>query len=199
MPGVEVKLLDDGELLMRGGNVTVAGYYKEPGKTAETFDADGWLHSGDIAEVDADGFIKIVDRKKEIIITAGGKNIAPSNLEGLLKQHPLVGQACVVGDRKPFISALIVLDPEVAPTWAAKNGIEFSGIEDLARNDRLLAEVQRAVDSANQHVSRVESIKKFVILPIEWTPDSEELTPTLKLKRRVIHKKYAQEIEALYA
>jgi long-chain acyl-CoA synthetase len=198
MPGVEVKLLDDGELLMRGGNVTVAGYYKEPGKTAETFDADGWLHSGDIAEIDADGFIKIVDRKKEIIITAGGKNIAPSNLEGLLKQHPLVGQACVVGDRKPFISALIVLDPEVAPTWAAKNGIEFSGIEDLAGNERVLAEVQRAVDSANQHVSRVESIKRFVILPIEWTPDSEELTPTLKLKRRVIHKKYAQEIEALY-
>jgi long-chain acyl-CoA synthetase len=104
----------------------------------------------------------------------------------------------VVGDRKPFISALIVLDPEVAPTWAAKNGIEFSGIEDLAGNDRVLAEVQRAVDSANQHVSRVESIKKFVILPIEWTPDSEELTPTLKLKRRVIHKKYAQDIEALY-
>jgi long-chain acyl-CoA synthetase len=199
MPGVEVKLLDDGELLMRGGNITLAGYYKELAKTAETFDDEGWLHSGDIAEIDAEGFIKIVDRKKEIIITAGGKNIAPSNLEGLLKQHPLIGQACVVGDRKPFISALIVLDPEVAPGWAAKNGIEFSGIDDLAGDGRVTTEIQNAVDSANQHVSQAESIKKFVILPTEWTPDSEELTPTLKLKRRVIHKKYEQEIESLYA
>jgi long-chain acyl-CoA synthetase len=199
MPGVEVKLLEDGELLMRGGNVTVAGYYREPDVSAETFDEDGWLHTGDIAEIDGDGFIKIVDRKKEIIITAGGKNIAPSNLEGLLKQHPLVGQACVVGDRKPFISALIVLDSEVVPGWATANGIDVTGVESLARNERVIAEIQSAVDSANEHVSRVESIKKFVILPAEWTPDSEELTPTLKLKRRVIHKKYADEIESLYA
>jgi long-chain acyl-CoA synthetase len=199
MPGVEIKLLEDGELLMRGGNITTSGYYKEPEKTKETFDDDGWLHSGDIASVDKDGFVKIVDRKKELIITAGGKNIAPSNLEGLLKQHPLVGQACAIGDRKPYVAALIVLDAEVVPSWAAKNRIVYESIEDFTRKDRVVAEIQTAVDAANQHVSQVERVKRFVILPTEWTPDSDELTPTLKLKRRVIHEKYASEIEELYA
>jgi long-chain acyl-CoA synthetase len=196
--GVEIKLLEDGELLMRAGNVS-PGYYKEPEKTAETFDENGWLHSGDIATIDDEGFVSIVDRKKELIITAGGKNVSPSNLEGLLKQHPLISQACVVGDRKPFIGALIVLDAEIAPSWAKDNGIDHRGIEDLAGNERVIAEVQGAVDSANEQVSRVEAIKRFTILPTEWTPDGDELTPTLKLKRRVIHDKYAREIEELYA
>ena len=135
MPGVEVRLADDGELLIRGGNVA-AGYYKEPEQTAETFDADGWLHTGDIATIDADGFVSIVDRKKELIITAGGKNISPANLEALLKRHPLVGQACVVGDRRPYLAALIVLDGEVAPGWAAQNGVAVRRPRDDSRGNR---------------------------------------------------------------
>ena len=198
LPGVEVRLAEDGEVLVRGGNVA-AGYYKDPEKTAETFDEKGWLHTGDVGEIDGDGFLKIVDRKKELIITAGGKNISPANLENLLKRHPLVGQAAVIGDERPFVSALIVLDGDVAPGWAKKNGIQFTGLAGLAQEPRVRDEVQRAVDDANQHVSRVESIRKFAILPTEWTVDSEELTPTLKLKRRVIHQKYTDEIESMYA
>jgi long-subunit acyl-CoA synthetase (AMP-forming) len=198
MPGVEVKLGDDGEVLIRGGNVA-AGYYKEPEKTAQTFDTDGWLHTGDIGEIDSDGFLKIVDRKKELIITAGGKNISPANLEGLLKTHPLVGQACAIGDQRPYVSALIVLDAELAPGWAAQNGVTFTDVASFSREPRVVAEIQKAVDEANQHVSNVERIKRFTILPTEWTVDSEELTPTLKLKRRVIHHKYTDEIDDLYA
>ncbi len=198
LPGVEVRLAEDGEVLVRGGNVT-PGYYKAAEQTAETFDADGWLHTGDVGELDADGFLRIVDRKKELIITAGGKNISPANLEALLKQHPLVGQAAVIGDRRPYVAALIVLDGEVAPGWAKENGVAFTDIAPFAGSDRVRAEIQRAVDDANQHVSNVEAIKRFTVLPTEWTVDSEELTPTLKLKRRVVNQKYAAEIEALYA
>jgi long-chain acyl-CoA synthetase len=198
IPGVEVKLADDGEILVRGGNVC-PGYYNDPEKTAETFDADGWLHTGDIGTIGSDGYVRVIDRKKELIITAGGKNISPANLESLLKQHPLIGQACVVGDRKPFVSALVALDAEVAQGWAASNGLAFGTIVDFSREPRVHAEIQKAVDDANQHVSQVEQIKKFTILPTEWTVDSEELTPTLKLKRRVIHEKYAEEIESLYS
>ncbi len=197
LPGVEVSLADDGEILIRGGNVT-AGYYKEEDKTAETFDADGWLHTGDIGSIDPDGFVRVVDRKKELIVTAGGKNISPANLELLLKRHPLVGQACAIGDLRPFVSALVVLDPEAAPAWAKQHGLPSVSVEDLARDERVVAEVQRAVDDANEHVSQVERVKKFVILPAEWTVASEELTPTLKLKRRVIVEKYATEIESIY-
>jgi long-chain acyl-CoA synthetase len=197
LPGVELRFEDDGELLIRGGVVT-AGYYKDPEKTAETFDTDGWLHTGDIATIDGDGFVKIVDRKKELLITAGGKNISPANLEALLKAHPLISQACVVGDQRPYPAALIVLDGEVAPSWAASNGVSFDAIGSFAAEPRVVAEIQGAVDDANQHVSQVERIKRFTILPTEWTVDSEELTPTLKLKRRVIKEKYAEEIESLY-
>ena len=197
LPGVEVRVAEDGEVLIRGGNVA-AGYYKDDEKTLEAFDRDGWLHTGDLGEIDRDGYLKIVDRKKELIITAGGKNISPANLEGLLKRHPLVGQACVIGDARPFVSALIVLDGEVAPGWARKNGIEFTDVADLAREPRVRAEIQLAVDEANQHVSRAEAVRKFTVLPTEWTVNSEELTPTLKLKRRVITQKYADDIEALY-
>ena len=197
-PGIEMKVASDGEVLLRGGNL-MRGYYKDPEKTAETIDAEGWLHTGDVGEVDSDGYLRIIDRKKELIITAGGKNISPANLEALLKQHPLVGQACVIGDRRPYVSALIVLDPEVAPVWAHKAGTPFTSVAELASNPAVRAEIQKAVDECNRHVSQVEAIKRFTILQSDWTPDTDELTPTLKLKRRVISQKYAAEIENMYA
>lgn len=196
IPGVEVKLADDGELLVRGGNVT-AGYYKEPELTRETFDAEGWLHSGDIATIDEQGYIRIVDRKKEIIITAGGKNIAPSNIENMLKQKPLVGQACVIGDRRPFVSALIVLDPETTLAWAQQNDLP-ADLSVLAQHPKVQSVVQGYIDEVNQGLSQVERIKKFTIVPHEWTIDSGELTPTMKMKRRVVHEKYANLIEQMY-
>jgi len=196
IPGVEVKIAEDGELLVRGGNVT-AGYYKEPELTRQTFDEEGWLHSGDIATIDEEGYIRIVDRKKEIIITAGGKNIAPSNIENMLKQKPLVGQACVIGDRRPFVSALIVLDPETTTAWAQQNDLP-ADLSVLAQHPKLLSVVQGYVDEVNQNLSQVEKIKKFVIVPQEWTIDSGELTPTMKMKRRVVHEKYADLIEQMY-
>ncbi|MFY9587941.1 MAG: AMP-binding protein, partial [Actinomycetota bacterium] len=196
-PGVEVKLADDGEILARGGNV-MAGYYKDPEKTAETIDADGWVRTGDIGAVDEDGYFSIVDRKKELIITAGGKNISPANIENLLKDHLIIGQACVIGDRRAYLTALIVLDPDVAPAWAASKGIKAATLAELASHPDVLAEVQTAVDQANERVARVENIRKFTVLPAEWTAESEELTPTLKLKRRVITTKYADDIEAMY-
>ncbi|MGH9036006.1 MAG: AMP-dependent synthetase/ligase, partial [Acidimicrobiia bacterium] len=198
IPGQELKLLDDGEVCCRGGNV-FPGYLKDPERTAECLDPDGWLHSGDIGVVDEDGYVTIVDRKKELIITAGGKNISPANLEAALKSFPLIGQACALGDGRAFMAALIVLDPDVAPAWAKANGIEASNLAELAAHPAVVAEVQRCIDEANQRFSQVEKIKKFTILPAEWPPDSEELTPTMKLKRRGVLTKYAEEIEALYA
>jgi long-chain acyl-CoA synthetase len=198
LPGVEVKLAEDGELLVRGPNVT-KGYYKDPELTAETFDEDGWLHSGDVCEIDEDGYLKVVDRKKEIIITAGGKNIAPSNLENTLKEHPLIGQAAVIGDRRKFVSALIVLDSEVAPGWAQQQGLSGKSVAELAEEPAVREEIQKAIDETNKGFSQVEQIKRFTILPAEWTAESEELTPTLKLKRRVIEQKYADDIDRLYA
>jgi len=197
-PGIEMKIDSDGEVLLRGGNL-MRGYYKEPEKTAETIDAEGWLHTGDVGEIDADGYLRIIDRKKELIITAGGKNISPANLEALLKQHPLVGQAAVIGDRRPYVSALIVLDPEVGPVWARKAGIPFTSMEDLSRHPAVREEIQKAVDESNRHVSNVEGVKRFTILPADWTPETDELTPTLKLKRRVITQKYADAIEDMYS
>jgi len=198
MPGVEVRLGEDGELLVRGGNVMV-GYYKEPGKTADIIDADGWVHSGDIAEPGANGQFKIVDRKKELIITSAGKNISPANLEALAKSSPIIGQAVAVGDGRNFISVLVVLDPQVAPPWAKARGIEASSMAGLTEHQLVVDEIRRALTEANAHLSRVEQFKRFTILPTEWSPESEELTPTMKLKRRVIHSKYQPQIEAMYA
>lgn len=195
--GTEVKLAEDGELMMRGGNVT-AGYFKRPEDTAETFLDDGWLVTGDIAEIDQDGFVSIVDRKKELIITAGGKNIAPTKLEGIIKNHPLIGQVCVIGDRRKYLTALVVLDTDMAPPWAERQGLTFENMAAFSQLPVVQAEVQKAVDEANEHVARVEQLKKFIILPDEWTPETDELTPTLKLKRRVIHEKYSDTIDALY-
>ena len=197
LAGTEVKLADDGELMMRGGNVT-AGYFKRPEDTAETFLADGWLVTGDIAEIDSDGFVSIVDRKKELIITAGGKNIAPTKLEGMIKNHPLIGQVCVIGDRRKYLTALIVLDGDMAPPWAERQGLTFTDMAEFSALPEVQAEIQNSVDEANEHVARVEQLKKFTILPDEWTPETDELTPTLKLKRRVILEKYSEAIDALY-
>jgi long-subunit acyl-CoA synthetase (AMP-forming) len=197
LPGVEVKLGADGELLTRGGNLMV-GYYKAPDQTAEAIDHDGWLHSGDIATVDADGYYRIVDRKKELIITAGGKNVSPANLESLIKHHPLIGQAVALGDGRKFISALIVLAPDVATGWARSHGIEATSMAALAKHPDVVAAVAKAIADANSKVSKAEQVKRFMILGAEWTAESEELTPTLKLKRRVVDSKYAGEINAIY-
>jgi long-chain acyl-CoA synthetase len=198
LPGVEVKLGDDGELLVRGGNVMV-GYYREPAKTADIIDADGWVHSGDIAEMGPNGQFRIIDRKKELIITSAGKNISPSNLESLAKSSPIIGQAVAVGDARNFISVLVVLDPQVAPAWAKAHGVEATSMADLSEHAAVVDEIRRALTVANTHLSRVEQFKRFTVLPTEWSPESEELTPTMKLKRRVIHNKYQPQIDAMYA
>ncbi len=197
IPGMEVELADDGEVIARGGNV-FQGYLKQPDKTAETI-VDGWLHSGDIGEIDDEGYLKIVDRKKELIITSGGKNISPANLEAALKMIPLVGQACAIGDQRKFCSALLVLDPEATPMWAAANGKAGMSLAELAADPDVVAAVQAGVDEANQQFAQVEQIKKFVLIGEEWLPDSDVLTPTSKLKRRGIHARYAEAIESLYA
>jgi long-chain acyl-CoA synthetase len=197
-PGVEVFLSDDGEVVCRGGNV-FAGYLDDPAKTADALDGDGTFHSGDIGVIDDDGYLRIVDRKKELIITAGGKNISPANLEAALKTIPAIGQACTVGDQRPFVSALVVLDPEVAPVWFAERGVEAGSLAELAADERARDELQRAVDQVMTRFSNVERVKKVTVLSDEWLPDGDELTPTSKLKRRSILAKYADRIDALYA
>ncbi len=197
-PGVEMKLAEDGEILFRASTCT-PGYLNRPEATAELLDADGWLATGDIGEVDEDGFLRVVDRKKEIIITAGGENIAPSMIENLLKEHPLVGQALAYGDKRPYVVALITLDGEVAPVWAATRGIEGGDLAALAAHPLVREEIEKAVADANSRLARVQQVKKFALLTSEWTAESEELTPTLKLKRKVVHGKYGAEIESLYA
>jgi long-chain acyl-CoA synthetase len=198
-PGVELKLAEDGELLMRS-EVVMSGYRNAPDKTREAIDDDGWLHTGDIAEIDDDGFVKIVDRKKELIINAAGKNMSPANIESEVKTaSPLIGQAICIGDQRPYNVALITLDPDVAPGFAQQNGIEDASFENLATEEKVTAAVQVGVDRANEHLARVEQIKKFRILPTDWEPGGDELTPTMKLKRKPIQEKYADVIEELYA
>jgi long-chain acyl-CoA synthetase len=198
LPGVELVLADDGEVCFRGGNA-FRGYLRDEEKTREAIDDEGWVHTGDIGELDADGYLRIVDRKKELIITAGGKNISPANIESQLKSYPLIGQAAVIGDRRKFLSALIVLDPEVAPAWASQHGVAFDSFADLATAPEVRAEVERNIDDANRHFSKTEGIKRFTIVPEDWLPDSDVMTPTMKLKRRGVHERYADEIEAMYA
>jgi long-chain acyl-CoA synthetase len=198
-PGVEAKLADDGELLVRGEFVML-GYRGAPEKTAETLDGDGWLHTGDIAEIDADGYIKLIDRKKEIIINAAGKNMSPANIEATIKSgSPLIGQACCIGDARPYNTALIVLDADFAPPWAAQHGLEGRSLEELAREPQVIEAVQAGIDLANTHLARVEQIKKFTIVRDDWLPGGDELTPTMKLKRRPISAKYEAEIDRMYA
>jgi len=197
VPGVEVKIADDGEILTRGP-LNTPGYLNLPEQTAGLLDADGWLHTGDIGSIDSDGFLSVVDRKKELIITSGGENISPAAIENLLVAHPLIGQALAFGDRRKFIVALLVLDGEVAPAWAKARGVEASSLAELAENPAVIAAVGQAVTAANEHLARVQQVKRWQLLPVEWTSESEELTPTFKLKRRVIHHKYADVIDALY-
>ena len=197
LPGTEVKVAEDGELLIRSETV-FQGYYKDPEATAEVLGADGWLRTGDIAEIDADGFIKITDRKKDIIVTAGGKNVAPQNLENDLKASKYISQAMVVGDRQPYIAALITLDPDALPAWAAERGLPIE-LERLAGEEQVRELIQGVVDTVNADRSRYEQIKRFTILPRDFTMDDDELTPTLKLKRRVVKSHFGGELEELYA
>ena len=196
IPGCDVVTADDGEVLCRGGNV-FEGYFEHPDKTAETI-IDGWLHSGDIGEIDADGYLRIVDRKKELIITSGGKNISPANLEAALKTIPLIGQAAAIGDNRKFCSAILVLDPESAKVWARGHDKSNASLVDLATDPEVVAEVQLGVDLINKQFAQVEQIKKFTLVGEEWLPDSDMLTPTSKLKRRGVAARYANEIEAMY-
>jgi long-subunit acyl-CoA synthetase (AMP-forming) len=199
LPGIEVRLANDGELLIRAAT-TMRGYRLDPDQTAEAIDSDGWLHTGDIAQIDDDGHLRIVDRKKELIINAAGKNMSPANIEAALKSSsPLIGQCICVGDRRPCNVALIVLDPDAAVAFAREHGLEQTAIAALADNDEVHAAVGAAVEQANQTLARVEQIKRFAILDGDWLPDGDELTPTMKLKRKPIQKKYAAEIDALYS
>ncbi|HEX8856945.1 MAG TPA: AMP-dependent synthetase/ligase [Thermoleophilaceae bacterium] len=194
LPGVEAKVAEDGELLLKGSNI-FKGYFKNEQATKETLE-DGWLHTGDLATIDEDGYIYITGRKKDIIITAGGKNITPANLENGLKQNRWISQAVVVGDRRPYLVALITLDPEEVPAFAEMHGLEPAQVRD---SEQMRAEIQKTVDKVNDEVGRVEQIKKFTILPHDLSQETGELTPTLKVKRNVVAEKCAGDIESLYA
>lgn len=196
--GMEVRIAEDGEILVRGP-LTTPGYLNRPDLTAGLIDADGWLRTGDIGAADADGFVSVTDRKKELIITAGGENIAPAGVENVLVAHPLIGQALAYGDRRPYVVALLTLDGEVAPAWARARGITVDSLAALASDPAVLAEVAAGVAAANNRLARVQQVKRWRLLPVEWTAETEELTPTLKLKRRVVHAKYADVIDSLYA
>src|SRR3989440_292605 len=198
-PGCEIKIADDGEVLLKSEFVMM-GYRNLPDKTAEAIDDDAWLHTGDIGELDDDGYLRLVDRKKEIIINAAGKNMSPANIEAAVKTaSPLIGQAICIGDRRPYNTALIVLDADFAPQWAAQQGVEGSSLEELAAAPEMIEAVQGGIDEANTHLARVEQIKKVTIVRGDWLPGGDELTPTMKLKRKPIAEKYAAEIEAMYA
>ncbi|GIE33905.1 long-chain acyl-CoA synthetase [Actinoplanes italicus] len=195
--GMEIRLAPDGEILVRGPLVC-AGYLRADGGIDPITDEDGWLATGDVGVLDDAGFLTITDRKKELIINSSGKNISPAQIENLLRAHPLIAQAVAVGDRRPYITALIVLDEEIAPLWARSKGLPTTAVADLAEDPVLRAEIESAVAVANAKLSRPEQVKTFRILPRGWSPESGELTPTLKLRRRIIQDRYADEIGALY-
>jgi long-chain acyl-CoA synthetase len=197
LPGLEVKLAEDGEILVRGGNL-MKGYYKDDQATRETIDEDGWLHSGDVGEFDDFGYLKITDRKKDLIITAGGKNIAPQEIENKVKHaHALISQVVVIGDRRPFLSALITLDEEKAPAWAKEQGIE-GDLAAIANNERTLKEIEGAINEVNQKMAKVEGIKKIRVLERDFLQEENEITPTMKVKRKTINDIYANVIEDIY-
>jgi len=199
IPGVELKLAGDGELLVRGPTV-MKGYHNDPVKTAEAIDPNGWLHTGDIATIDADGYVRIVDRKNDLIINAAGKNMSPANIEtAILAASPLIAQVVAIGDRRPYVVALIVLDPDAAAAFAAHAGATDASPAALATNPAIRAAVDAAVHTGNSTLSRAEQAKCFTILPACWEPGGEEITPTMKLKRRPIAAKYAEVIDSMYA
>ena len=198
LPGVGIRIAEDGEILIRGNNV-FTGYHNNDDATAAAI-REGWFHTGDLGELDSDGYLKITGRKKELIVTAGGKNVAPAVLEDRLRAHPLVSQCIVVGDQKPFIGALVTLDPEMLPVWAKNHGLdEHLTIEQARTSDVVLAEIQRAVDDANTAVSKAESIRKFAVLGTDFTEDNGYLTPSLKMRRNIVMRDFHDEVEALYA
>ena len=198
LPGVTARIADDSEIMLRGG-IVFAGYWRNDEGTKDVLDGDGWLHTGDLGSLDDEGFLRVTGRKKELIVTAGGKNVAPTVLEDRLRAHPLISQVMVVGDNRPFIACLITLDPEALDFWKQQHDKPADATAgDLATDPDLLAEIQAAVDDANKAVSRAESIRKFVILPIDFTTDNDYITPSLKVKRSVVAKDFAADIEALY-
>jgi long-chain acyl-CoA synthetase len=197
LPGVAVRIAPDGEVLIKGNNVFSA-YRNNDTATREAL-VDGWFHTGDIGALDDEGFLKITGRKKELLITAGGKNVVPAFLEDRLRAHPLVSQCIVVGDQKPFIGALITLDAEMLPSWAKNNRLQTLSLDDARTNDVVHAELKRAVDNANKAVSKPESIRKFAVLAGDFTEDNGYLTPSLKLKRNIVMRDFASDVEALYA
>ncbi|MFI7675552.1 AMP-dependent synthetase/ligase [Actinophytocola sp. NPDC049390] len=196
---MEIKIADDGELLTKGPTI-MRGYRNDPEKTAETIDADGWLHTGDIAEIDADGYVRIVDRKKELIINASGKNMSPSNIENAIKAATsLVGQVVAIGDDRPYVAALAVLDPDAATAFASQHGFGGASPEELVAHPEIRAAVLAGLKEGNEKLARVEQVKRLRLLPSSWEPGGEELTPTMKLRRKPIAKKYAAEIDSLFA
>ena len=198
-PGASVKVAPDGELMLAGAQI-FKGYWNNPTATAEAIEPDGWFHSGDIGEIDDQGFVKITGRKKELIVTAGGKNVAPAVLEDRLRGNWLVSQCLVVGDAQPFIAALVTIDPESFPAWLKQKGKPATTtIASMTSDPDLIAEIQGAVNDANKAVSNAEAIKKFTILPEDWTEEGGQLTPSMKLKRNVVMKEYSSEVDALYA
>jgi long-chain acyl-CoA synthetase len=199
IPGTSVRIAEDGEVQLRGENI-FRGYWRNETATKETLKDDGWLATGDIGELDGDGFLRITGRKKELIVTAGGKNVAPAVLEDRIRSHALVSQCMVVGDQRPFIGCLVTIDPDALPSWKREHSkAESAGLEELREDEDLRSSVQQAVDDANRLVSRAEAIRKFLILPVDFTEEGGQLTPTLKLKRNVVAKEFAPEIEALYS
>ena len=199
LPGVEFAVADDGELLLRGP-VIMRGYRNDPDKTAEAIDADGWLHTGDIGTIDADGFVSIVDRKKDLIINSSGKNMSPANIENTVRDAcPLAGVVVAIADQRPFVSMLIVLDPDAAAAFAAQHGLADAAPAALADNAELLATIQAGIDHANSKLSRVEHVRAFTVLPEYWLPGSDVLTPTMKVRRKPVNEIYAGEIDAMYA
>jgi long-chain acyl-CoA synthetase len=196
LPGTEARVAEDGELLFRGGQV-FAGYWRDEQATAEVLERDGWFHTGDVGEIDEEGFVRITGRMKEILVTAGGKNVSPAILEDRVRAHVLVGQCLVVGDGRPFIAALVTIDPEAFAAWAEAHGASAE-VADHIDDPELRAEIQRAVDDANAAVSRAEAIRRFVILPDDWTEEAGQLTPSLKLKRNVVEREHRDDIRALF-
>jgi long-chain acyl-CoA synthetase len=195
--GMELQIAEDGEILVRGPLVCT-GYLRADGGVEPVTDAAGWLATGDVGSIDDDGYLTITDRKKELIITSGGKNISPARIESLLRAHPLIAQAVAIGDGRPCMTALIVLDEDTVPVWAAERGAAESHLPAVATDPLLIAEITAAVEAANTALSRPEQVKAFRILESGWTPESGELTPTMKLRRRVVRERYADTIDALY-
>ena len=197
MPGVELAIADDDEILLRGGLIT-KGYYRDPDTTAATYGEDGWLRTGDLGRLDDHGYLTIIGRKKEIIITAGGKNVAPARLENLINEHALISQACMVGDGRRYLTLLVALDPDMAEGWAASEGLEYRSFDEFTRLSQVLEEVDRVVESANARVAQVEQARKWTVVSEEWSAETGELTPSLKMKRRVVLERYTRQIEEFY-